>query len=761
MVKSIIVVESPAKAKTIEKYLGKGFKVMASYGHVRDLIPKAGAVDPNDHFKMHYQTIESNVRHIDAIAKTLKTCDTLYLATDPDREGEAIAWHIKQILKEKNTLKDKTFTRITFHQITKKAVQNAIIHPRDISMDLVNAQQARRTLDYLVGFHLSPLLWRKIRPGLSAGRVQSPALRLIVERDIEIENFKNQEYWTIHADCNSQKQNFDAHLIKFRNKKIEQFSIINKKVADKICQAIIKVASGKLTVIKVAKFERKRNPAPPFITSTMQQEAARRLGFSTYKTMQIAQQLYEGINIGEEGAMGLITYMRTDSVTLAPEALQEIRELIEEKYGLENIPIETRIYKTKSKNAQEAHESIRPTSAFRIPEKLKKYLNSDQLKLYTLIWKRTIACQMIEATLHTIAVDLSATNALFRANGSTILNPGFTTIYQETSDTKQEDDENNSKMLSLLKERQLIDVKKIRGEQHFTEPPTRYTEASLVKTLEEYDIGRPSTYANIIATLKNRKYVDVDNKHFVATDIGRVVNQFLTHYFTQYVDYDFTAKLEDELDNIARGEKAWLPILEAFWLSFKHLIDVTDKTVRRSDVTQEQIDEKCPKCSAQLSIRLGKRGRFIGCTDYPNCDYTRSLTQTASESQRVIKRRKCPECKSNLIIKTGLYGKFIGCSGYPSCRHIESLEKLKDTGVTCPKCNKGTILQRKTRLKKIFYSCMHYPNCSYAIWNKPVAEECPKCHWSILSVKITKSRGVEKVCPQKGCNFTESMLKGK
>lgn len=761
MVKSIVVVESPAKAKTIEEYLGKDFKVMASYGHVRDLIPKEGAVDPNDHFKMYYQAIKRNMRHMDAIAKILKTCDNLYLATDPDREGEAIAWHVKQILEAKNTLKNKTFARIVFHQITKKTVQNAIEHPRDISMDLVNAQQARRALDYLVGFNLSPLLWRKIRPGLSAGRVQSPALRLIVEREIEIENFKSQEYWTIHTDCHAQKQNFDARLIEFQNEKIEQFSITDEKTANEICEAITKTANGKLTAIKVVKRERKRNPAPPFITSTMQQEAARKLGFSASKTMQIAQQLYEGVDIGEEGAMGLITYVRTDSATLAPEALQEIRELIEEKYGRENVPTETCSYKTKSKNAQEAHEAIRPTSAFRIPEKLKKYLNSDQLKLYTLIWKRTIACQMIEATLHTVAVDLSSTNALFRANNSTIVNPGFITVYQETSDEKKKDDEDDSKkILPPLEERQTVDVSEIKGEQHFTEPPPRYTEASLVKVLEEYEIGRPSTYASIIATLKNRKYVDVDNKRFVATDVGRVVSRFLTHFFTKYVGYGFTAKLEDELDDIARGEKAWIPVLEAFWSPFKNLVDVTEKTVKRSDATQEKIDEKCPKCSAQLSIRLGKRGRFIGCTAYPDCNYTRNLTETATESQQTVEGRQCPECQSNLIIKAGHYGKFIGCSGYPNCKYMEPLEKPKDTGVTCPKCNKGSILQRKTRRGKSFYSCVRYPDCDYTIWKKPVAEECQKCHWPILSIKITKSRGTEKVCPQNSCNFSEPYSEG-
>ena len=756
MVKSLIVVESPTKAKTIEKYLGKDFKVMASYGHVRDLIPKEGAVDPTNNFRMYYQMIERNSRHMEAIVKALKNCGNLFLATDPDREGEAIAWHVKQILETKNSLKNKNFSRIVFHQITKKAVQNAMEHPHDILMNLVNAQQARRALDYLVGFNLSPLLWLKIRPGLSAGRVQSPALRMIVEREIEIANFKSQQYWTIHADCRFQKKNFDARLIKFQNRKIEQLSISTENETQNICKNITKCACGKLTVVKIVKQKRTRNPAPSFITSTMQQEAGRKLGFSSSKTMKIAQQLYEGVEIMNEGAMGLITYMRTDSVTLAPEAMEEVRELINKKYGQENMPKEARIYKTKSKNAQEAHEAIRPTSIFRLPENLKKHLTSDQLKLYTLIWKRTVACQMIESTLHTVAVDLATPNALFRSNNSIIAKPGFIAVYQEASDDKKKDNTGDNRMLSFLKEGQIIAIDNIKSEQHFTEPPPRYTEASLIKTLEEHEIGRPSTYASIIATLKNRKYVEVSNKRFIATDIGRIVNRFLTHYFTKYVDYRFTAKLEDELDDIARGKKPWIPVLEAFWSPFKNLIDTTKKIVKRGDVIQEKINEKCPKCGAQLSIRLGKQGRFIGCTVYPDCNYTRNVMDvTADFSQQHIENRQCPECQSNLVIKSGRYGKFIGCYSYPNCHYIESLEKPKDTQVTCPKCNKGTILQRKSRRGKIFYSCARYPGCDYAIWNMPISQECPKCHWPILSVKITKIQGIEKTCPQRGCNFTK------
>ncbi len=757
MLKALVIVESPAKAKTIEKYLGKSFKVMASYGHVRDLVPKEGAVDPSHDFAMRYQVVERNVRHMDAIKKILKTCDTLYLATDPDREGEAIAWHVQALLLQQKSFAKKKFARIVFHQITQKAVQEAMQHPRDILMDLVNAQQARRALDYLVGFTLSPLLWKKVRPGLSAGRVQSPALRMIVERDIEIAHFKTQEYWTLHADLEAQQQKFSARLIEYDQHKIEQFSMVNEAKAHEVREAIIHAARGQLTVVRVVKKERKRHPAMPFITSTLQQEAVRKLGFSASQAMRIAQQLYEGVDVGTEGPVGLITYMRTDSVILAQEALEDIRTLIAKKYGVDNVPKEPRFYKTKSKNAQEAHEAIRPTTASFVPEDLKPYLTRDQLKLYGLIWKRTIACQMVDALLNTVAIDLSSGNALFRANGSTIVKPGFITVYQEGVDDQKTEDRDPT-MLPVLEEGEKIAVDAIRAEQHFTDPPPRYTEASLVKELEANDIGRPSTYASIMATLQQREYVVIHTKRFVATDVGQVVTRFLKDYFEKYVDYGFTAQLEDELDAIARGETHYTPVLTKFWEPFKKLIDVTEKTVQRSDVTQEKMDENCPKCEAPLSTRLGRRGRFVGCTAYPDCDYTRNLNESAdAEIAEVIEGRVCPTCGSDLVIKSGKYGKFIGCSGYPKCRHIEPLEKPKDTGVTCPKCKKHLILERKSRRKKIFYSCAGYPNCQYALWGLPIAESCPKCKWPILSIKTTQRSGREKICPQRSCDFKEPM----
>jgi DNA topoisomerase-1 len=754
MGKNLVIVESPAKAKTIKKYLGKDYEVLASYGHVRDLLPKEGAVDTAHNFEMKYQSIEKNQKHIDAIAKALKKCDALYLATDPDREGEAISWHLLELLKQKKLIKDKPVGRVVFHEITKRAIQEAIENSRDLSYDLINAQQARRALDYLVGFNLSPLLWKKIRRGLSAGRVQSPALRMIVEREMEIEKFVPKEYWTVEADAAAAKKAFTAKLQQYHGEKLTQFSVTNTEQAHGIEKELADAAQGKLLVAKISKKQRKRNPAAPFTTSTLQQEASRKLGFTAQRTMRTAQQLYEGIDTGE-GAVGLITYMRTDSVTLANEALDEIREVIAERYGKDKVPAEPRTFKTKAKNAQEAHEAIRPTSATRDPESIKKALTTEQFKLYSLIWKRTISCQMIHATIDTVSADLQAGEGnLFRANGSTIVDPGFMAVYMEGVDDQPEEDA--EKLLPPMKEGDSIDLKKIRPEQHFTEPPPRFNEATLVKALEEHGIGRPSTYASIISTLQNREYVEMDKRRFIPTDVGRVVNTFLTKYFTQYVDYDFTAHLEDDLDAVSRGEKDWVPLMRDFWQPFKDLVDHTEKNVDRRDVTHEKIDEKCPKCGGELSIRLGRRGRFIGCMSYPECDYARNLNgDDDSKDAELLQGRKCPECGSDLVIKHGRYGKFIGCSGYPNCKHIEPIEKPANTGVECPECHKGNILKRKSRYGKIFYSCERYPDCTYALWNEPLAEPCPKCNWPILSIKTTKKRGTEKVCPQKDCRYSE------
>lgn len=754
---NLVIVESPAKCKTVKKYLGKDFEVLASYGHVRDLIPKEGAVDPGNKFKMKYQVIDRNERHVKAISAKLKHAQALYLATDPDREGEAISWHLYELLKQRKKLNDISVYRVVFNAITKKAVQEAIAHPRQLSTDLVNAQQARRALDYLVGFNLSPLLWKKVRRGLSAGRVQSPALRMIVEREEEIEAFKIREYWSVEATSEKDQQAFNAKLTHYQGTKLEQFSIKDAAQAEDIVKRLLSAADGKLSVVNVEKKKRRRNPAAPFTTSTLQQEAARKLGFTANRTMRVAQQLYEGVDIGS-GAVGLITYMRTDAVALAQEALSEIRDYIGHRYGSSQLPDTPRTFKTKAKNAQEAHEAIRPTAILNVPADIKSHLSKEQGKLYELIWKRTVACQMKHATLHTVAVDLTAGSGdnIFRANGSTVADPGFMQVYLEGKDDSKAG-ESDEKILPVLTQGEQVDLLDIKPQQHFTEPPPRYSEASLVKALEEHGIGRPSTYASIISTLQERQYVELVKKRFSPTDVGRVVNKFLTRYFTRYVDYDFTAKLEDELDAVARGEENWIPLLEKFWLPFKDIIDHTQENVQRSDVTQEQLDEACPSCGSPLSIRLGRHGKFVGCTNYPQCDYTRDLNSDRKEVEAPQEvGRDCPECGNPLVFKKGRYGKFIGCSSYPKCRYIEPLEKPKDTGVTCPKCNKGNLIQRKSRRGKIFYSCSTYPKCDYAIWNEPVSEPCPSCGWPVLTIKTTKSRGSEKVCPQSECSFAES-----
>ena len=752
---NLVVVESPAKAKTIKKYLGPEFEVVASYGHVRDLVPKEGAVDPEHDFEMKYQIIDRNEKHVQAIAKKLKTADALYLATDPDREGEAISWHLYELLRKRHQIGKRPVYRVVFNEITKRAVQEADAHPPQLSQHLVNAQQARRALDYLVGFNLSPLLWKKVRRGLSAGRVQSPALRLIVEREQEIEAFQRREYWTIEADALKADKAFQAKLVELDGDKIEQFSITDDQRAYAVEQALHQAAGGKLSVEKVERKQRKRNPAPPFITSTLQQEAARKLGFTTQRTMRTAQQLYEGIDIGS-GAVGLITYMRTDSVNLAQEALAELRAFIDERYGSDHLPDQARLYKTKSKNAQEAHEAIRPTSIRYVPADIRAHLTTDQAKLYELIWKRTIACQMAPALINQVAVDLGAgPGNRFRATGSMVAEPGFMRVYLEGRDDVTGADDDEERMLPELTEGETVELTAIRPEQHFTEPPPRYSEASLVKSLEELGIGRPSTYASIISTLQEREYVVLDKKRFFPSDVGRIVNKFLTEHFTSYVDYDFTARLEDELDAVSRGEEDWIPLLRQFWKPFKDRIEHTQENVQRKDVTQELLDEQCPKCGGQLSKRLGRNGFFIGCTNYPDCDYTRDLNADKGEADEpeIVEGRSCPECGSELGVKRGRYGKFIGCTAYPKCRHIEPLEKPEDTGVACPKCSQGTLQKKKSRRGKIFYSCSTYPKCDYAVWNEPLAEPCPKCKWPILTLKVTKTKGAQKVCPQKECGY--------
>jgi len=610
MSKNLVIVESPAKGKTIEKYLGTDYTVLASYGHVRDLLPKEGAVDPSRDFAMKYQVIERNEKHVNAIKRALKKADTLLLATDPDREGEAISWHLVELLKEDGALEGKTVRRVVFHEITKGAVRDAVANPRELGTDLIDAQQARRALDYLVGFNLSPLLWRKIKAGLSAGRVQSPALRMICEREDEIEAFVPKEYWSIVAELEKHKTPFAARLSVLESEKVRQFTVTDGERANAVRAMLMRHAEADgrtLTVIDVEKKQRKRNATAPFTTSTMQQEASRKLGFGAQRTMRTAQGLYEGVDVGE-GQTGLITYMRTDSITLSNECLDELRNMIPERYGKDYLPDTINVYKNKSKNAQEAHEAIRPTSVRRTPDQMKRFLNEDQYRLYNLIWKRTVASQMTHATIDQVAVDFACgDDNRFRATGSTIAFPGFMTVYQEDKDDKKKGDD-DEKILPELAKGDQVPLHDVKLTQHFTEPPPRFSEASLVKTLEEYGIGRPSTYASIISTLQSREYVEIESRRFFPTDTGRVVSRFLSQHFDKYVDYDFTAELEDELDAVSRGEKKWVPLLDEFWGKFKERVDDKMENVTREEAVEERSLGTDPASGKPVVVRLGRYG---------------------------------------------------------------------------------------------------------------------------------------------------------
>jgi DNA topoisomerase-1 len=674
----LLIVESPAKAKTINKYLGKGFQVLSSYGHVRGLPSEKGAVDPDQDFKMNFSVLDKAKEKVDAIIEKVKKADRIFLATDPDREGEGISWHLLEILKEGKVIESgKTVKRVTFNEITKKAVTEALKSPRDIDMDLVHAQQARQALDYLVGFTLSPVLWRKLPGSKSAGRVQSVALRLIVEREEEIDKFKIEEYWTIDAEFEKdKKQKFKATLTHIDKKRLDKFALANKEAADDVIAAISKL---NYQVDNIEKKRVSRNPSPPFTTSTLIQEAARKLGFSAKKTSQVAQKLYEGISIKGD-TVGLITYMRTDSVNLSPDAVIMIREKIEGGFGKEYLPASPRIYKTKAKNAQEAHEAIRPTNIDFEPKSIKAELSDEQYRLYDLIWKRTVACQMRSAELDVTSVDIASNDkyAIFRATGSVIVFDGFYKLYKEGVDDA---DDEESKILPPLSLEEALKLAVIKGNQHFTQPPPRFTEASLVKKLEELGIGRPSTYPTIISILQDRQYVIIDKKRFMPEVKGRVVTAFLKLYFAKYVSYDFTANMEEALDNVASGSKPWKLLLEEFWKDFKPKTVEVSKN-QNQDITKEvekalsyflfkeDTEHKCPKCKdGELSLKLGSFGAFLGCSNYPECDYNRALVAVdnkdeAQSAEEAVDGFKLPKVVGSLngeevMMKKGPYGVYL------------------------------------------------------------------------------------------------------
>jgi len=770
MSQHLVIVESPAKAKTIEKFLGPDYKVLASFGHVRALPSKQGSVDVEHDFDPKYAVLPESKKHIDAIKKETKGISSLLLATDPDREGEAISWHLLAALGLDKKKPSFDIRRVVFHEITKDAIVHAVENPRDIALDLVDAQQARSVLDYLVGFTLSPFLWKKIRYGLSAGRVQSVALRLICEREKEIQAFLEREYWTIAAKLEtSKKQGLTAALVEAEGKKLGKFDIPDRETAFRLFTQlgggefpqqpgsedpplIVKdPVAPVFRVEKITKSERKRQPSPPFTTSTLQQEAARKLGFSAKKTMSTAQKLYEGIDVGE-GAVGLITYMRTDSVALSTLALDDAKALISSLYGKEYALDKSRFFKNKSKNAQEAHEAVRPTYISKTPIEVKKFLSSDQFKLYDLIWKRTVACQMAEALLDQTSVDISAGEGFkLRVAGTVIRFPGFMKLYIEGVDDEVEEKEG---LLPALNEGDLLTLQGLIPERHFTQPPPRYTEATLVKTLEEYGIGRPSTYASIMNTLTERKYARLDKKRFFPEDVGMVVSDLLTKHFTQYVDYHFTANLEEELDMVSRGEKQWRPLLHEFWGPFIDLLKQKEGEVSKSELTTEATDELCPDCNKPLVVKLGKFGKFFACTGYPECRYIRALDKESGEPvEPVLSEEICDKCGSQMLIKDGRFGKYLACSAYPNCKNIQPLVKPKGTGITCVACEKGELIEKKSRFGKLFYSCNRYPECKFALWDLPVQQPCPKCGFPLLVKKVYKREGEFLKCPKEGCDY--------
>jgi len=676
---NLVIVESPAKAKTIEKYLGKDYKVLASFGHVVDLPSKDGSVRPDEDFAMDYEISSKSTKHVKALVDAAKKCDSIFLATDPDREGEAISWHVVEVLQKKKAITKKTEVhRIVFNEITKKAVTSAVANPRTLDMDLVNAQQARRALDYLVGFTLSPVLWRKLPGSRSAGRVQSVALRIICDRENEIEEFNPREYWDIKLGLKtSAAKDFTARITHIDGNKLDQFDVVTEKAAGDI---VSKLETKEYSVDTLEKKQSRRNPQPPFTTSSMQQEASRKLGFGAKRTMSVAQKLYEGINLGGE-TVGLITYMRTDGVTVSQDAIYGAREHIAKKYGDKYVPAKQRHYATKAKNAQEAHEAIRPTDPKRTPDQVAKFLDEDQKKLYDLIWKRMVASQMESAVLDQVVVDIKSQDgyAVARANGSTVAFDGFYKVYREGRD---DDKSEEGKILPPMQQGEALGLNEVVPEQHFTQPPPRYTEASLVKKLEELGIGRPSTYASIISVLQDRNYVKIDKKRFFAEDRGRIVTAFLKSFFTRYVEYDFTANLEDELDHISAGDLEWKAMLRAFWNDFNANIESV-KEYKLTDVIHElnsllgswlfpkddkgEIDRGCPKCDGgHLSLKLGKFGAFLGCSNYPDCNYTHQLG--SSDEEKAGGKTESFEPKMlgvdkesglDILLKKGPYGLYL------------------------------------------------------------------------------------------------------
>ena len=814
MSKSLVIVESPSKAKTINKYLGRDFKVIASVGHIKDLPKKGLGVDIENNFEPTYEVLPGKKKVVDEIKEAAKAAETVYVATDPDREGEAIGKHIAELITGTRGMARKPIFRVMFNEITKNAVKDAFNHPGKINDNLVDAQQARRVLDRLVGYKVSPLLWDKVRRGLSAGRVQTVAVRLVVEREREILAFVKTEYWSIIANLSAKlPPPFDARLYKIESQTVKtsgfddgvkktEFHIKDEETAKNI---LTELEGARYVVADVTTREKKRNPVPPFITSKLQQEASRKLRFSAKKTMQIAQRLYEGVELGSEGAVGLITYMRTDSTRVAESALMEVRDFITRQYGPKYLPEKAIHYRSK-KDAQDAHEAIRPTSAERAPDQVAPYLGKDELALYRLIWQRFVASQMMPAIFDQTTIDISAGEKYtFRATGSVIKFDGFLAVYEEGKDEKDEDDEERAAKLPKVEKDEELKLNSLTPNQHFTEPPPRYTEATLVKALEEKGIGRPSTYASIMSVIQDREYVEKTEGKFRPTELGAIVNDLLVESFADLFNVQYTARMEEELDEVEDGKLAWTAALKEFYDKFTVDLKVAQqhmRDVKRQEILTDEVcdkcgskmaikfgkfgqflactnypeckgtrdlarpavaggeavaeenpyaDETCEKCGRPMTLKRGRFGQFLACTGYPDCKTTRKITKSGVAAAPVMLEEKCPECGSQLTIRHGPYGEFTACSRYPECKFI----KRETTGVPCPKPGcKGEILVRKSKRGKVFYGCSEYPNCDTVFWDKPMAEPCPQCGKPFLLEKYNaKKEETIRYCSDEGCDY--------
>lgn len=741
--KPLIIVESPAKTRTLKNFLGNAYQIEASMGHVRDLPEKEFGVNMEDGFKPVYVTLPEREEVLKQLKSAVKQAPEVYLASDPDREGEAIAWHLKEALKLQNA------KRIEFNEITRQAVEQALQNPRDIDMNRVNAQQARRILDRIVGYKLSPLLWKKAkRNTLSAGRVQSVAVRLIADREREIESFVPEEYWTITARLTPDTEDnaFDATL---RLRDGEKLELHNEAEANAVLEDL---QGAQYVVQQIKRTERKRNPSPPFITSTLQQEAARKLGFSAKRTMQIAQQLYEGVELGEQGSVGLITYMRTDSTRVASEAQAQAREYIGKEFGERYQPEKPPQYRSR-RSAQDAHEAIRPTSVARTPESVKQYLSNEQFQLYRLIWQRFVASQMTPAVLDVVTVDIQAKQYTFRATGSNVKFDGFMRVYVEGKDNGELSDEERPPLPPMI-EGQVLTLLQLLPEQHFTEPPPRYTEATLVKALEEKGIGRPSTYATILSTIVERDYVELRDKRFYPTPLGIAVTDYLVKHFPDILDVQFTAGVEQQLDEIEEGKRAWTEVLQAFYQPFAQRLTESEQSQEWVEVKPQETEYLCPKCGSKMLLRQGRYGKFLGCSRYPECDGVLKLTKSGKPAPPDRPSDEvCDQCGSPMVIRWGKYGDYLACTN-PQCKATRPLEELPE--VTCPVCKQGKIVEKRSRRGKVFYGCDRYPQCQFVLWDKPTGNLCPKCGYPLVEKRSGK-KVVGIKCSNKTCDYQQEM----